>query len=172
MGSTWAPGTRSAVGWPWPADQSSLERFTQLARLDVAQLAALQPQSHQYPIAHRLRCCFECLYLNHNDEFRQFENDLINEAHWSRKDAVLAEIGQPILQSPIAETLTGLRTKLEDRLVAVNQRVSDCVNANIKVVGRGEKRHWSLIYPTAPETGNGPFIASCLELALPICCAM
>lgn len=61
------------------------------------------------------------------------------------------------MQSPIAETLTGLRTKLEDRLVAVNQRVSDCVNAYIKVVGQGEKRRWSLIYPTAPETGNGPF---------------
>ena len=97
------------------------------------------------------------MYVNHSNEFRQFEDDLISDARWSHKDAVLAEIGQPILQSPIAETLTGLRTKLEDRLVAVNQRVSDCVNAYIKVVGQGEKRRWSLIYPTAPELGNGPF---------------
>ena len=97
------------------------------------------------------------LYVNHSNEFRQFEDDLINDARWSHKDAVLAEIGQPILQLPIEETLTGLRTKLEERLVAVNQRVSDCVNAYVKVVGQGEKRRWSLIYPTAPETGNGPF---------------
>jgi hypothetical protein len=42
----------------------------------------------------------------------------------------MAEIGQQILQSPIAETLAGLRTRLEDRLLAVNQGVVDCVNAH------------------------------------------
>lgn len=97
------------------------------------------------------------LYVNHSNEFRQFEDDLINDARWSHKDAVLAEIGQPILQAPIAQTLAALRTTLECRLEVVNQRVTDCVNAHIKVVGQGQKRRWSLIYPTAIEAGNSPF---------------
>ena len=97
------------------------------------------------------------MYVNHSNEFRQFEDDLISDARWSQKDAVLAEIGQQILQAPIAETLAGMQTRLEERLVTVNQRVADCVNAHIKVVGQGEKKRWSLIYPTAPEPGNGPF---------------
>ena len=97
------------------------------------------------------------LYVNHSNEFRQFEDDLISDARWVHKDAVLAEIGQSILTTPIEETLVNLRTKLEDRLANVNQRVAACVNTNIKVIGQGEKRRWSLIYPTAPQTSNAPF---------------
>jgi hypothetical protein len=97
------------------------------------------------------------LYVNHSNEFRQFEDDLISNARWEQKDAVLAEIGQPVLTAPIEETLATLRTKLEDRLVTVNHRVAACINTNIKVVGQGDKKGWSLIYPTAPETSNAPF---------------
>ncbi|MBS3910867.1 MAG: Tn3 family transposase [Hydrogenophaga sp.] len=97
------------------------------------------------------------LYVHHSNEFRQFEDDLISDARWAHKDAVLAEIGQPFLTTPIEETLATLRAKLEDRLVTVNQRVAACVNTNIKVVGQGDKKRWSLIYPTAPETSNTPF---------------
>lgn len=97
------------------------------------------------------------LYVHHSNEFRQFEDDLINDARWSHKEAVLAEIGQSILQAPISDTLASLRNRLEDRLVEVNQRVAASVNAHIKVVGQGEKKRWSLIYPAPPETNNSPF---------------
>jgi hypothetical protein len=96
------------------------------------------------------------LYVNQSNEFRQFEGDLISDARWAHKDAVLAEIGQPILMAPIEATLAALRTKLEHKLVNVNQRVADCLNTNIKIA-EGDKKRWSLIYPTAPETGNAPF---------------
>jgi TnpA family transposase len=126
---------------------------------DGEKYKTLDVDRYEFLVYRLLRNALESgdMYVNHSNEFRQFEDDLINDARWSHKDAVLAEIGQPILQAPIAETLTALRTKLEDRFVAVNQRVSACVNAYIKVVGQGEKKRWSLIYPAAPETGNGPF---------------
>jgi len=97
------------------------------------------------------------LYVNHSNEFRRFEDDQINDARWGQKDAVLAEIGQPILMAPIAETLATLRARLEDRLVSVNHRVEASANAHIKVIGQGEKQRWSLIYPAAPESSNSPF---------------
>ncbi len=120
---------------------------------------ALDVDRYEFLVYRLLRNALESgdLYVNHSNEFRQFEDDLINDARWSHKDAVLAEIGHPILQAPIAETLAALRTKLESRLVEVNQSVADCVNAHIKIVGQGEKKRWSLIYPSAPESSNSPF---------------
>lgn len=126
---------------------------------DKEKLKKLDVDRYEFLVYRLLRNALESgdLYVNHSNEFRQFEDDLINDARWSHKDAVLAEIGQPILLAPITETLATLRAKLEDRLVDVNQRVAASINAHIKVVGQGEKKRWSLIYPTAPETGNGPF---------------
>jgi TnpA family transposase len=106
------------------------------------------------------------LYVNHSNEFRQFEDDLISDARWAHKDAVLTEIGQPILMAPIEETLAALRTKLEDKLVTVNQRVAACLNTHIKVAGQGDKKRWSLIYPTAPETANAPFYSQLPGIAV------
>ena len=120
---------------------------------------ALDVDRYEFLVYRLLRNALESgdLYVNHSNEFRQFEDDLISDARWAHKDAVLAEIAQPFLLAPIEETLAALRTKLEARFVEVNERVATCVNANIKVVGQGEKKRWSLIYPTAPETGNSPF---------------
>lgn len=126
---------------------------------DGGKRKALDVDRYEFLVYRLLRNALESgdLYVNHSNEFRQFEDDLISDARWAHKDAVLAEIGQPILTAPIEETLATLRTKLEDRLVKVNERVANCVNAHIKVAGQGEKKRWSLIYPTIPETGNAPF---------------
>lgn len=129
------------------------------ATADGEKTKTLDVDRYEFLVYRLLRNALESgdLYVNHSNEFRQFEDDLISDARWTHKDAVLAEIAQPILTAPIEETLAALRTKLEDRLVNVNQRVAACVNANIKVIGQGDKKRWSLIYPTAPETGNAPF---------------
>lgn len=101
----------------------------------------LDVDRYEFLIYRLLRNALESgdLYVNHSNELRQFEDDLISDARWAHKDKVLAEIGQPILTAPIEETLATLRTKLEDRLRMVNERVATCVNAHVKVVGQGEK---------------------------------
>lgn len=128
----------------------------------------LDVDRYEFLIYRLLRNALESgdLYVNQSNEYRQFEDDLISDARWAHKDAVLAEIGQPILITPIEETLAALRTKLEDKLVNVNQRVTACLNTNIKVVGQGDKKRWSLIYPTAPETGNAPFYSQLPGIAV------
>ena len=97
------------------------------------------------------------LYVNHSNEFRRFEDDLISDERWHHKDAILAEIGLPLLLAPIEETLANFRQAVEDRFKAVNQRIADGVNQHIKIKGKDEKKLWTLIYPTAPEQINHPF---------------
>lgn len=99
------------------------------------------------------------IYVKDSNEYRRFEDDLISEQRWSNKDAVLREIGAPILLAPIEETLGNLRLQLEDKVQSVNVRISDEMNQHIKVRGKGEKRRWTLVYPTTEEPVNSPFYA-------------
>ena len=95
--------------------------------------------------------------LSRSNEFRGFEDDLINNASWQDKDAVLREIGAPISLAPTKETLTAFHETLEARFKAVNQRIDDGLNKHIKITGAAEKRRWTLAYPSAEEPINNPF---------------
>jgi hypothetical protein len=73
------------------------------------------------------------------------------------KDAVLREIGAPILLAPIQETLDAFHEELEAKFKRVNERIENGDNQHLKIAGTGEKRRWSLIYPTEEEPINSPF---------------
>jgi hypothetical protein len=57
-------------------------------------------------------------------EFRRFEDDLISDARWQNKEAVLREIEAPILLAPIEETLAAFREALEAKFKLVNERIA------------------------------------------------
>jgi len=95
--------------------------------------------------------------VQHSNEFRRFEDDLISDVRWAQRDAVLKEVGAPLLQAPIEETLKTLRDALEIRFDEVNRRIQESTNQHIKVSGRADKRRWKLIYPTAGEPVNSSF---------------
>jgi hypothetical protein len=74
--------------------------------------------------------------------FRGFDDDLINAEHWNKdKDAILHEIGAPMLLAPIQETLADLQKELEAKYKSVNRRIDNGDNKYIKVTGSGDKRH-------------------------------
>ena len=81
---------------------------------------------------------------------------MISDERWQDKDAVLREIGSPVLLTPIKETLAVLHESLEARFKAVNQRIDDGLNKHIKVTGAADKRRWTLIYPSEEEPVNNP----------------
>jgi hypothetical protein len=99
------------------------------------------------------------IYVKDSHEHRRFEDDLISDERWANRDEILREIGAPLLLAPIKETLGNLRQQLEDKIKSVNLRISDAMNEHIKVRGKGEKRRWTLIYPTSKEPDNSPFYA-------------
>lgn len=100
------------------------------------------------------------VYVKDSNEFRRFEDDLISDAKWAHSQKVLADIGAPLLLTPIEETLKTFREALETRIIDVNTRIDESVNKHIKIIGRAEKRRWKLIYPSAEEPVNSPFYGS------------
>ena len=110
----------------------------------------LDVDRYEFMVYRLLRDALESgdMFVNHSNEFRRFEDDLISDARWEAKEAVLAEIAQPIIQTPIEQTLASFRGILKARFDEVNQRISEGVNQHIKVTGQGGKKRWNLIYPT------------------------
>jgi hypothetical protein len=97
------------------------------------------------------------VYVRDSNEFRSFEDDLIRPERWKDKDAVLREIGAPVLLTPIEETLAAFHMELEDKFERVNRRIDNGENKHIKITGTGDKRRWSLVYPAEEEPINSPF---------------
>jgi TnpA family transposase len=97
------------------------------------------------------------LYVRDSNEFRSFEDDLIRPERWKDKEAVLREIGAPVLMVPIEETLAAFHAELEEKFERVNQRIEHGDNKHIKITGSGDQRRWSLIFPTEEEPINSPF---------------
>jgi len=119
----------------------------------------LNVDRYEFLVYRLLRNALEAgdLFVPHSNEFRRFEDDLISDVRWAQRDAVLREIGAPLLLAPIEETLGTLREALEARFADVNRRIQESANQHIKIQGRADKRRWKLIYPSAEEPVNSPF---------------
>lgn len=119
----------------------------------------LEVDRYEFLVYRLLRNALEAgdVYVRNSNEFRRFEDDLISDERWQDKEAILREVGMPILLAPIADTLATFRDELEGKIEIVNQRITDEENRHIKVKGKGEKRRWSLIYPNTDEPINSPF---------------
>ena len=119
----------------------------------------LEVDRYEFLVYRLLRNALEAgnVYVRDSNGFRSFEDDLIRAERWKDKDAVLREIGAPILLAPIEETLAAFRTELEAKFESMNKRIENGGNKHIKVTGAGDKRRWSLIYPSDEESINSPF---------------
>jgi hypothetical protein len=119
----------------------------------------LEVDRYEFLVYRLLRNALEAgdVYVRDSNDFRSFEDDLIRAERWRDKDAVLREIGAPILLAPIEETLAAFHAELEAKFERVNQRIENGDNKHIKITGTGDRRRWSLIYPTEEEPINSPF---------------
>jgi hypothetical protein len=109
----------------------------------------LEVDRYEFLVYRLLRNALEAgdVFVRDSAEFRSFEDDLISDTLWKNKDAVLREIGAPILMKPIEETLKEFHETLEAKIETVNRRIANGANRHIKLKGRDEKRRWSLVYP-------------------------
>ncbi len=119
----------------------------------------LDVDRYEFLVYRLLRNALEAgnVYVKDSNDFRSFEDDLINAKRWQDKETLLREIGAPILLAPIQETLATFRVELEAKFKRVNERIENGNNKHIKIMGTGDKRRWSLIYPTEEEPINSPF---------------
>jgi len=119
----------------------------------------LDVDRYEFLVYRLLRNALEAgnIFVRESTEFRRFEDDLISDARWHDKEAVLGEIGAPLLLAPIHDTLQMLHASLDAKFTAVNQRIADGLNTHIKITGTAEKRRWTLKYPQTEEPVNSPF---------------
>lgn len=52
-----------------------------------------------------------------------------------------------------------MRDQVEAKFESINARINGGENAHITVRGKGDKRRWSLIYPSLDDSENNPFYA-------------
>lgn len=105
-----------------------------------------------------LRKCLESgdIFSKNSVRFRSFEDDLIDDVKWKKKNIILKELNLPALSTPIKQQLQDFKVKLEDKYNEVNRRIREGENKHIKVTGKGERTKWTLPYKKAEEKVNNP----------------
>ena len=97
------------------------------------------------------------VFCHDSNEFRRLEDDLISDARWQHKDAILGELNLPVLFAPVEQTLAGLHDEIECLLERVNHHIDEGDDPCIKVRHRGGKPHLNLVYPEPDENINHAF---------------
>lgn len=119
----------------------------------------LDVDRYEFLVYRLLRNALEAgdVYGEDSTEYRRFEDDLISDARWEHRDALLMDIGAPVLLAPIEQTLAMFHDAIEARLKRVNERIDRGENNHIKVSQHKGVRRWTLLYPEVDETVNGSF---------------
>lgn len=97
------------------------------------------------------------IFCRDSVRFRSFEDDLIDDRQWQKKEELMAAAGLTVLNQPIQEHLAVLEQLLEERLVAVNQRIESGENEHFQIKSRGRQMQWTLQSPRSNEAVNHPF---------------
>jgi TnpA family transposase len=119
----------------------------------------LLPDRYEFLVYRLLRQGLEAgdIFCRDSVHFRSFEEDLVDDRQWQRKEELIAATGLTILNQPIHEHLASLEQRLEERLAAVNQRIVSGENEHFQIKRRGQQVHWTLQYPRSSEPVNHPF---------------
>jgi hypothetical protein len=78
----------------------------------------LDADRYEFLVYRLLRNALEAgdVFVRDSTEFRPFDDDLISDALWENKDAVLRDLGSPALLKPIEETLKEFHEALEAKM--------------------------------------------------------
>lgn len=154
-----SPRQAQPSSFPTAIIAKSLQRYIFTAGEEKSEAPCLEVDRYEFLVYRLLRNALEAgdVYVQDSTEFRRFEDDLISDARWQNQDAVLHEIGAPILLAPIHETLAAFGETLEAQFKQVNQRIDEGKNKHFKVSGVAEKRRWTLVYPSPEEPVNNSF---------------
>ncbi len=114
------------------------------------------------------------IFCRDSVHFRSFEDDLIDDRQWQKKEELITITGLTILRGdiacesfrvqPIHEHLALLQQRLEDRINAVNQRIATGENKHLEIKKRGKSSRWTLQYPRSGDPVNHTFFDSLRQM--------
>ena len=104
------------------------------------------------------------IYCSESVKFRSFEDDLIDDPTWQKKDLLIKQANLPILSLPVETHLDELENKLEESLREVNRRISDKENKSFEK--KQQSSRWSLKYPAKLENDSDSFFDTLTQIDL------
>ena len=96
------------------------------------------------------------IFCRDSIRFRSFEDDLVDDEQWQKKEKLIADTGLAILQQPISDQLSVLEQRLEERIAEVNQRIAQGLNEHFQIKKRGQNVRWTLTSLRQGEPVNHP----------------
>lgn len=99
------------------------------------------------------------VFVKDSVNYRSLNDELIPEAIWKKgKEKILKKSMKPLLRKPIADILSELKQKLDNKYAEVNNRITSKQNQHIKIdVSKNKRITWSLPYKCQEDTVNNPF---------------
>jgi TnpA family transposase len=126
---------------------------------DAHRKRQLQPNRYEFLVYRLLRNSLEAgdIFCRDSVRFRSFEDDLLDNQKWEKKEELIASTGLTILNQPIRDHLAMLEQTLENRITEVNQRIAKGLNEHFQIKKHGQHVRWTLKYPSSNESVNHPF---------------
>jgi hypothetical protein len=115
------PRQMNPANFPTGIIAKNLQRYL-YTRAEEQKKKTLEVDRYEFLVYRELGKALEdCdVFVRDSNEFRSFDDDLINAERWNKdKDAILQEIGAPILLTPIQDTLPGLSARYTPSLLMV-----------------------------------------------------
>jgi len=111
----------------------------------------LLPNRYEFLVYRLLRNGLEAgdIFCRDSVRFRSFEDDLLNNKMWQKKEELITNTGLTILKQPIREHLAMLEQTLENRIAEVNQRIASGLNEHFQIKKYGQNVRWTLEYPSS-----------------------
>jgi TnpA family transposase len=130
-----------------------------LYTLDANGQQRLLPDRYEFLVYRHLLGGLEAgdIFCRDSVRFRSFEDDLVDNTRWQKKEILIANTGLEILKQPIRHHLAELEEQLETRLHEVNERIATGQNEHFEITRRGSQSRWSLKYPRDTEPVNHAF---------------
>ena len=133
-----SPRQTNPAVFPTTVIPKSMQRY--LFTKAEGKARALDVDRYEFLVYRLVRNALEAgnVFVGESTEFRRFEDDLISDARWQDKEAVLREIGAPLLLAPIQDTLQAFHARLDAKFTAVNHRIAAGLNTHIQITGATE----------------------------------
>ena len=99
------------------------------------------------------------VFINNSVEYKSFRKDINTPSNWNKdKENILIKLDNPVLLTPIKNTLVYLKEQLEPLIVRVNERISNGENKHVKIkCHRDGTKSWTVPYPKRNDETNNPF---------------
>jgi TnpA family transposase len=150
-------GQCRAEAFPVRFIPKTMQRY--LYAQDTPEQKRLLPDRYEFLVYRLLRHGLEAgdIFCRDSVRFRSFEDDLLDDHQWQRKDQLLVDTGLTRLRQPIQAHLADLKQQLEARLSEVNRRIASGENEHFQINRHGRHTRWTLPYPRSNESVNHPF---------------